>query len=316
MPYCPECSASVPDGAVSCPTCGAALVSTPADGAEQEPSQSADLELVTADLRHSLAPQYEFLRVLGTGGMGAVFLLREPALKRLVAVKVLAPWLAADALSHPNVVRVYAEGETSGLRLPYIVMQYVEGPTLTEWMEQHRPASEREARRIIGEVASALAAAHARQLVHRDVKPSNVLVEHDTGRAYVVDFGVSAALATSPSEDATRLTATGTVAGTPIYMSPEQASGETVTPKSDVYSLGILAYELLVGELPYEARTAMGWAAAHMRDTPTPVRVHRGDLAPEVAAIVDRCLAKDPDDRPTAEDVARGLLPGIESEIE
>jgi hypothetical protein len=331
MPYCPECSAAVPERAVACPTCGAELVSTPADGAEQAPAQDADLELVTADLRHSLAPQYEFLRVLGTGGMGAVFLMREPALKRLVAVKVLAPWLAADtrartrferearaaaALSHPNVVRVYAEGETAGLRLPYIVMQFVDGPTLTEWMEQHQPASEREARRIIGEVASGLAAAHARQLVHRDVKPSNVLVERETGRAYVVDFGVSAALATSPSEDATRLTATGTVAGTPIYMSPEQASGETVSPKSDVYSLGILAYELLVGELPYEARTAMGWAAAHMRDTPTPVRVHRGDLAPEVAAIVDRCLAKNPDDRPTAEDVARGLLPGIESEIE
>jgi serine/threonine protein kinase len=132
MPYCPECSASVPDGAAACPTCGAALVSTPADGTEQESSQDADLELVSADLRHSLAPQYEFLRVLGTGGMGAVYLLREPALKRLVAVKVLAPWLAADprartrferearaaaALSHPNVVRVYAEGETSGLRL-------------------------------------------------------------------------------------------------------------------------------------------------------------------------------------------------------
>src|SRR5450830_681675 len=181
MPYCPECSASVPDGAVSCPTCGAALVRAPADGAEQESSRDADLELVTADLAHSLAPQYEFLRVLGTGGMGAVCLLREPALKRLVAVKVLAPWLAADprararferearaaaALSHPNVVRVYAEGETSGLKLPYIVMQYVDGPTLTEWMEQHKPASEREARRIIGEVASGLAAAHARQLVH------------------------------------------------------------------------------------------------------------------------------------------------------
>jgi hypothetical protein len=210
---------------------------------------------------------------------------------------------------------VYAEGETLGLKLPYIVMQYVEGPTLAEWMEQHKRASEREARRIIGEVAAALAAAHARQLVHRDVKPSNVLVENETGRAYVVDFGVSAALATA-GEETTRLTATGTVPGTPIYMSPEQASGDAVTPKSDVYSLGVLAYELLVGELPYEAHTAMGWAAAHLRDTPTPVRVRRADLAPEVATLVDRCLAKSADDRPTAGEVARGLLPGIESEIE
>jgi len=330
MPYCPECSASVPSGAAVCPTCGASLVSTPADAAEPSAPPTSDLELVTADLRNSVRPQYELLRVLGTGGMGTVFLLREPALKRLVAVKVLAPWLAADptararfarearaaaALSHPNVVRVYAEGETLGLRLPYIVMQYVEGPTLAEWMEQHKRASEREARRIIGEVAAALAAAHARQLVHRDVKPSNVLVEHETGRAYVVDFGVSAALATA-GEETTRLTATGTVAGTPIYMSPEQALGEAVTPKSDVYSLGVLAYELLVGQLPYEAHTAMGWAAAHLHNTPTPVRVHRADLAPEVAALVDRCLAKSADDRPTAVEVARGLLPSIESEIE
>jgi predicted Ser/Thr protein kinase len=330
MPYCPECSASVPSNAAACPTCGASLVSTPAADAEASPPPASDLELVTADLRNSVQPQYELLRVLGTGGMGAVFLMREPALKRLVAVKVLAPWLAADprartrferearaaaALSHPNVVRVYAEGETLGLKLPYIVMQYVEGPTLAEWMEQHQRASEREARRIIGEVAAALAAAHARQLVHRDVKPSNVLVEHETGRAYVVDFGVSAALATTEDET-TRLTATGTVPGTPIYMSPEQASGEAVTPKSDVYSLGMLAYELLVGELPYEARTAMGWAAAHLHDTPTPVKVHRADLAPEVAALVDRCLAKAAEDRPSADEVARGLLPSIESEIE
>ena len=331
MPYCPECSASVPSGAAVCPTCGASLVSTPAADEERAPPQDSDIELVTADLRHSAKPQYELLRLLGAGGMGAVFLMREPALKRLVAVKVLAPWLAADAkararferearaaaaLSHPNVVRVYAEGETLGLRLPYIVMQYVEGPTLTEWMEQHQRASEREARRILGEVAAALAAAHARDLVHRDVKPSNVLIERDTGRAYVVDFGVSAALSGAAGDDVSRLTATGTVPGTPIYMSPEQASGEGVTPKSDVYSLGVLAYELLVGQLPYEARTAMGWAAAHLHDTPTPVRVHRADLAPEVARLVDRCLAKEAGVRPTAEELARGLLPGIESEIE
>src|SRR5512143_1187739 len=184
MPYCPECSASVPDGVAACPTCGASLVSTPADVAEPSAPVASDIDLVTADLRNSTKPQYELLKLLGAGGMGAVFLLREPALKRLVAAKVLAPWLAADpkararferearaaaALSHPNVVRVYAEGETLGLKLPYIVMQYVEGPTLTEWIEKHQRASEREARRILGEVASALAAAHARQVVHRDV---------------------------------------------------------------------------------------------------------------------------------------------------
>ena len=137
MPYCPECSAYVPDQVEVCPTCGASLVPTPAQGSEPRAPMAMDTDQVAADLRKSLEGEYQFLRLIGVGGMGAVFLLREIALKRLVAVKVLAPSLAADAsararftrearaaaaLSHPNVVRVYAVGETAGLTLPYIVM--------------------------------------------------------------------------------------------------------------------------------------------------------------------------------------------------
>jgi len=333
MPYCPECSASVPHGVETCPTCGASLVPTPTGGGSSQPAARSPVntEEVADDLGLALGDGYQYLRLVGVGGMGAVFLFREVALKRLVAVKVLAPDLAADAgararftrearsaaaLSHPNVVRVYAVGETGGLHLPYIVMQYVEGPSLAQWMDEHRRATERDGRRIIGEVAAGLAAAHARGFLHRDVKPANVLLEAETGRAYVADFGVSAALARTSPEATGSLTATGHVVGTPIYMSPEQAAGEPLTDKSDVYSLGVMAYELLVGELPFKATTAMGWAAAHLRDTPTPVSRRRADLSPEVSRLVDRCVAKHPMDRPTAGDLERGMMPTLATEIE
>ncbi len=321
----------MPEQVDRCPTCGASLVPTPTQGSEPRAPVPLDAEQVAGDLRSALDDEYQFLRLIGVGGMGAVFLFREIALKRLVAVKVLAPSLAADAssrarftrearaaaaLSHPNVVRVYAVGETKGAKLPYIVMQYVEGPALAEWMQQHPRSRERDARRVIGEVAAGLAAAHARNLLHRDVKPGNVLLEAESGRAYMADFGVSAALGSAAADASGSLTATGHVVGTPIYMSPEQAAGEPLSPRSDVYSLGVMAYELLVGELPFKAATAMGWAAAHLRDTPTPVRNRRADLAPEVARLVDRCVAKDPADRPTADEVARGMLPTLASEIE
>jgi serine/threonine protein kinase len=314
-----------------CPTCGASLVPTPTQGSQPRAPVPVDTDQVAADVKEALGAEYQFLRLIGVGGMGAVFLLREVALKRLVAVKVLAPSLAADAssrarftrearaaaaLSHPNVVRVYAVGETRGLKLPYIIMQYVEGPSLAEWMQRHPRASERDARRVIGEVAAGLAAAHARNLLHRDVKPGNVLLEAESGRAYVADFGVSAALGTGTADATGSLTATGHVVGTPIYMSPEQAAGEPLSPRSDVYSLGVMAYELLVGELPFKASTAMGWAAAHLRDTPTPVHNRRADLSPEVARLVDRCVAKDPADRPLADEVSRGMLPTLASEVE
>jgi serine/threonine protein kinase len=333
MPYCSECSAYVSEQVEVCPTCGASLVPTPAGAKISQPAARVvtDTEQVARDLSAALGVDYQYLRLLGVGGMGAVFLYREVALKRLVAVKVLAPDLAADAgararftrearsaaaLSHPNVVRVYGVGDTDGLQLPYIVMQYVEGPSLAQWMEEHQRASERDGRRIIGEVAAGLAAAHARGLLHRDVKPGNVLLEAESGRAYVADFGVSAAVAATSPETTGSLTATGHVVGTPIYMSPEQAAGEALTDKSDVYSLGVLAYELLVGELPFKATTAMGWAAAHLRDTPTPVAHRRADLSPEVSRLVDRCVAKHPMDRPTASDVERGMMPTLASEIE
>lgn len=330
MPYCPECSIAVPEDVVECPTCGASLESTPTTEPDGLDAPRWDLERLQATLNASLAPNYQVLRPLGQGGMGAIFLAREPALKRLVAIKVLAPNFAADkrarvrferearaaaAISHPNVVRVYAVGETKRTKLPYIIMQYVDGPNLEEWRLRRGKVGEREARRVIGEIAAALAAAHERDFVHRDVKPSNVLIEAETGRAFVADFGVSAAISTTGGDE-TKLTSTGVVVGTPTYMSPEQSTADPVTPKSDVYSLGIVAYQLLTGELPFRAETAMGWAAAHLRDRPSATTELRPEISPAVGQMIDRCIAKSPKDRPDAEEIARGMLPSLETEIE
>ena len=329
MAYCPACSVAVPDETEQCPTCGADIEVTPTGEPEAPQRPKLDVDRLQKTLASSLVPTYEVLRPLGQGGMGAVFLAKEPALKRLVAVKVLAPDLAKDnaararfereataaaALSHPNVVRVYAVGETKRTKLPYIVMQYVEGPTLKEWHLRKRKISEREARRIIGEVAAALASAHERDLVHRDVKPSNILIEASTGRAFVADFGLTAALVMH--EDETKITESGTLLGTPTYMSPEQSRGSDVTPRSDVYSLGMVAYQLFTGTLPYFANSPMGWIAAHLEEVPTPTGERRPELSPAVTQMVDRCLNKLPDKRPTALDVARGMLPTLDSLIE
>jgi hypothetical protein len=333
MPNCPECAATLTDVATSCSTCGAVLRTSPAEITSQPKvsKQPEEARLLEA-LRASLAPRYELLKPLGSGGMGAVFLAREPALKRLVAIKVLSPYLVAHAtaharferearavaaLSHPNVVSVYAIGETVDLSLPYIVMQYVDGPPLSAWIQEHGRASEREARRILGGVAAALAAAHARGLVHRDVKPGNILLEPTSSRVLVVDFGLASALSKEGSGvDDTTLTTAGMVLGTPIYMSPEQAMAEPVSAKSDVYSLGVVAYELLTGKLPFTATSAMGWATAHLRDIPCPVGQLRPDLSPEVGHLVDRCLAKAATARPTAQEFAEGILPSLEAEVQ
>jgi hypothetical protein len=195
-------------------------------------------------------------------------------------------------------------------------MQYVEGGTLRDRIRQPGAIGEREARRVLGQVAAALDAAHRRGLVHRDIKPANILIEAESGHAYVADFGLTAALATGDIRETTQLTKPGELLGTPVYMSPEQAASEQVGPKSDLYSFGMLAYELLTGELPFTARTALAWATAHLRDTPSSVKESRPDLTSEIVQLVDRCLAKQPEDRPRADEVARCMLPSLETEVE
>ena len=329
MPHCPECAATVSERAVYCSVCGAA-VDAPSPAVEA-PAGRDDMRVrMEEDVRTSLAPRYEMLRAIGRGGMGSVFLAREPALKRLVAVKVLSPYLAFDetahirfqrearavaALAHPNVVAVYLVGETAALSLPYLVMRYVEGPSLAEWMKEHPRPGERDARRILGGVAAALAAAHERGIAHRDIKPGNILLESGSGQVLVADFGLAAALATPGTDDDTTITAAGMILGTPIYMSPEQAVGESAGAPSDVYSLGMVGYEMLAGRLPFTATSSIAWAVAHQRSVPPPMQRERPDVSPEMATLIDRALAKTPADRPQARDLAQGLIPSLDTEI-
>ena len=287
-------------------------------------------------LRAALAPSLQLLHPIGAGGMAQVFQAREPALKRLVAVKVLSSDLASSpdararfereaqavaALSHPNIVAIHTVGELDD-STPYFVMQYVEGRSMHARVQQDGPLTVAEARRALCEVAAALAAAHQQGIIHRDIKPANILYEESTGRSLVSDFGI-AAMNTPPGGKrmSIQLTGTGMMLGTPQYMSPEQLLAEPVGEKTDVYSLGLLAHELLVGVGPFQATSPHELIASHLRDTPKRLAVLRPDVDAELDELVACCLEKDPAKRPAASEVARRLggvtllewpAPGIE----
>jgi tRNA A-37 threonylcarbamoyl transferase component Bud32 len=286
-------------------------------------AEPAEREFVQ-HLERALAPSFTLVRRLGAGGMGSVYLARDPVLKRLVAVKVMAPSLAADpvararfereaqavaSISHPNVVAVYSVGELAN-ELPYLVMQYVEGQAMSERLETDGPLDVRTAKRVLGEVASALVAAHRKGIIHRDIKPANILWDDETGRALVTDFGIAAVLERGDERDATRITHTGMAIGTPAYMSPEQLLAEPITAKTDIYSLGLLGYELLIGEGPYQISSPREVMAAHLRDAPRHLSSLRADVDAELERLLENCLTKDPAKRPSAADVEGRLMHG------
>jgi len=322
--FCAECGTRFDADESRCRNCGAARPRPTPAPTEPEPAETtASLEALTAELRDALAPRLQLLKLLGHGGMGEVFLARDPALKRLVVVKVLSPDLAHDerarrrfereaesaaAVAHPNVVGVHEVGQLRGSGTSYFVMQHVDGRTLSEAFPVGTVVPVARARRIVGEVASALAAAHARGLVHRDIKPANIMLERDSDRVVVLDFGISAAISPARrSEIGTKLTQAGTSIGTPQYMSPEQAAGEAVTDRSDIYSLGVVAFELLAGRVLFDETTPMALAAAHINKAPPPVGTVRPDVDAGFAQLVDACLKKEPAARPSAEQVVRSL---------
>ncbi len=255
--------------------------------------------------RLALAGQFEVKRELGRGGMGAVMLARDVELDRLVAIKVLPPDLAAHSelrerflretrtaasFSHPNIVSIYDVEQVDGLFC--LIMQYVEGETLTQRIRRAGPLTAAEAVRLLEETGWALAYAHGRGVVHRDVKPDNILIDRATGRALVTDFGVAR---TESAPDG--LTRVGEVVGTPQFMSPEQAAGEVLDGRSDLYALGVVGFFALTGRLPFEAPTTQALLAMHLTHPPPPVGTLRTDLPQELCAVVDRCLAKAPEAR-------------------
>jgi tetratricopeptide (TPR) repeat protein/tRNA A-37 threonylcarbamoyl transferase component Bud32/TolB-like protein len=256
-------------------------------------------------LTTALADRYRIERELGQGGMATVYLAQDLKHRRQVAIKVLRPELAAvlgperflreidiaAGLQHPHIMPVYDSGDADGLL--YYVMPFVEGESLAARIAREGALPAPLANRILREVADALSYAHSRGLVHRDIKPDNILLSGQ--HALVADFGIARAMHDAAGNE--RLTATGMALGTPAYMAPEQATGEAVDHRADLYALGVVGYEMLAGEPPFRGRTAQMVVAAHLSESPRPIQLHRPALPPALAATIMRCLEKHPADR-------------------
>jgi len=251
--------------------------------------------------------------------MSRVFVAEETALDRKVVIKVLPPETAAQVslerfkreillaakLQHPHIVPLLTAGESNGL--PYFTMPFVDGESLRVRLARHGELPVNHAIRMLREIASALAYAHEHGIVHRDIKPDNVLLSG--GSAMVTDFGVAKALSASTNAEHGGMTSLGVALGTPAYMSPEQASADpSVDHRADIYSFGVLAYELLTGQPPFAGRTPQNLLAAHVTETPEAINKRRASLPPALAALVMRCLEKRPADRPqSASEVVHAL---------
>jgi len=245
---------------------------------------------------------YTLLDQIGYGGMAVVYRARQETLDRTVAIKILSENMAASGefmerlrreartsanLRHPNVITVHDFGEDER-GVPYLVMEYIEGPTLAELMDAG--LDDERIPNLLDQIAAGLDYAHARGVIHRDIKPGNVLMTEE-GRAVLADFGLAWL------QQGAQLTLAGGVIGTPEYMSPEQAAGHPFDHRADVYALGVVLYEMLVGERPFIAETPIGVLLQHLQDLPPSVLVARPDLPPAVGDVLAKALVKDPADR-------------------
>jgi protein kinase-like protein/2TM domain-containing protein len=272
-----------------------------------------------ARLAEALGDAYTIEGEIGRGGMGVVYRARDERLQRRVAIKVLPPELAfqqdirerftreaqtAARLSHPHIVPIHSVGEGQGL--VYFVMGYVDGESVAARIRRRGRLPVEEARRIMIETADALSAAHALHVIHRDIKPDNILLEGARGRVMVTDFGIAKALS---SASGATLTGIGVAIGTPSFMSPEQAAGErTIDGRSDLYSLGIVTYQMLTGALPFSAPSVAGILMKQITEAAPDLRKQRQDIPEDLALAVARCLEKDPENRwPTADGLRRAL---------
>ncbi|HEX6179022.1 MAG TPA: protein kinase, partial [Thermoanaerobaculia bacterium] len=308
---CPNCSASNPDSASVCTSCGADLfaqaptMATPPES--QSPIRLSDWQRQSRESTilppgFDIGSRYRVVAFLGRGGMGAVYRVHDNELNRDVALKLIRPELddpnlmerfkreiaLSSLVTHRNVLRVYDLGENDGVK--YLTMQLVEGEDLATIMRRERPVPVDRAVRIFRQICEGLAAAHEQGVLHRDLKPANVMVGRDD-HVYLTDFGLAR------TTDQPGLTASGAIVGTPDYMSPEQVKGEKLDARSDIYSLGVLLFQVLTGQLPFQGRSTYEVMIERVQhDAPRPSAINPR-IPPNVARVVERCLAMRPDAR-------------------
>ena len=317
---CPRCGTHLQPGVRFCPSCGSdtsgeqtAIATRKLDSASALLSKG-DAGLIDA-LRQATLGEYEIVGLLGRGGMATVYLAHDIALDRKVAIKVMSPHLlsgegmaerfkrearTAGSLSHPHIIPIYAVKEAGDLL--YFVMKFVEGRPLDGVIREVGALPFPMAQTIMQQVGSALGYAHRRGIIHRDIKPANIMLDVD-GWAMVTDFGIAKV------SDKQGLTMTGATVGTPSYMSPEQcAATKDLTQASDQYSLGVVAYEMIAGRLPFNADTVMAIMYSHFNDPPPPITSVRADCPPGIAAAIMRMLEKEPEKRwPNVEAAVAGF---------
>ena len=302
---CDSCATPIPVGALRCASCGAETPTQISIDTEHGVGPVRPAGDRRGELQSAIGATYEVTRRIGAGGFAEVYEAWEPRLKRRVAIKLLNSELtsspsmlnrfrreaeAVAQLRHPNIVPIYSIGDGEGCA--WYVMPLVEGETLRERLAREQVLDHREASRVLRDVAAALAVAHRAGIVHRDVKPENVMFDGQERRVLLMDFGIAKALSASPAADG--LTGTGIAVGTPRYMSPEQAAGESVGPASDVYSLGIVGYEMLAGQPPFAGTSFREIMVKQATEDPPPL----GELAPgapeALVATIGRALDRDP----------------------
>ena len=295
---CFRCHTPIPENSKFCFSCGADV--SGGDG----PTSTSSVDVVRDRLQRLVEGKYRLERLLGKGGMGAVFLAHDLTLEREVAIKVLPPDVAQDdqvvrrfqqeaktaaKLDHPNIIPIYRVESEGGLN--YFVMKYISGTSLEDLLEKKEPLPVPEIQRILWEAAGALGHAHQRGVVHRDVKPANIMFDHD-GRVMLTDFGISKAL-----QAATGFTATGMIIGTPHYMSPEQGKGAPVDGRADQYSLGVVGYRMITAELPFTGDSVHTIIYKHIYETPPLASAKRPGIPGSLTVAISRALSKEPDQR-------------------
>ena len=307
--FCSRCGTSVTQGSKFCPSCGLDLSSVTPLATGQAPAEQSEEDIV----RDALKDEYEIIKELGRGGMAIVYRAKEKQLDREVAVKVLPFSLAFDGefverfqreartaakLEHPNIIPIYRVGRSG--RCIYFVMKFLRGTSLSDVIGEKGSLPVPELKRMLKETASALGSAHKNGIVHRDIKPDNIMFD-ESGHAVVTDFGIAKA------GTGTRLTGTGMAIGTPHYMSPEQARAQKRDGRSDIYSLGVVAFQGLAGAVPFDGEDAFSIGYKHITES-LPVPPLKSAEARQVFEVVRKMMAKSPDDRyQTAEEVVAAL---------